>query len=94
MLGKSAEILGFLYVFKGAHCRPLRGFAAPPARYCESKHEIHWILTQTGCNVKTPMTTASKIGVGSGRLQKFGSTPNLIALPSQNFDSTAANPNV
>jgi hypothetical protein len=36
------------------------------------------------------MATASKIGVGSGRLQKFGSAP--IAIPSQNFDSTAANP--
>ncbi len=36
------------------------------------------------------MATASKIGSGSGRLQKFGSAP--IAIPSQNFDSTAANP--
>ena len=38
------------------------------------------------------MATASKIGVGSGRLQKFGSTSISIAIPSQNFDSTLANP--
>jgi len=34
------------------------------------------------------MATARKISVGSGRLQKFGSTP--IAIPSQNFDTTLA----